>query len=161
MATTASAVTTRASLNPITVAYEHPLIVRMAHWLNAAAVFVMITSGLQIFRAFPSFGPKLPQQNFYVPPTQDHPWRMAGRRLAMALHLHVDLRRQRFAVRDLSDRQRPLAPGAVYAARHQRRVADGAPLLSVRQEATGRGRLQSAAEAGLHFDDLLRRDVHC
>ena len=55
---------------PITVSYEHPLIVRLAHWLNAVALFVMIGSGLQIFRAFPSFGPKIPQQNFFVPPTQ-------------------------------------------------------------------------------------------
>src|ERR1700679_2320731 len=54
----------------VTVSYEHPLIVRLAHWLNAVALFVMIGSGLQIFRAFPSFGPKLPQQNFFVPPKQ-------------------------------------------------------------------------------------------
>jgi Ni/Fe-hydrogenase b-type cytochrome subunit len=52
----------------ITVAYEHPWTVRVAHWLNAVAVFVLITSGLRIFRAFPSFGPKIPQQNFWVPP---------------------------------------------------------------------------------------------
>jgi len=52
----------------IIVAYEHPLLVRIAHWLNAVAVFVLITSGLRIFRAFPSFGPKIPQQNFWVPP---------------------------------------------------------------------------------------------
>ena len=52
----------------ITVSYEHPLIVRLAHWLNAVALFVMIGSGLQIFRAFPSFGPKLPQENFFIPP---------------------------------------------------------------------------------------------
>ena len=52
----------------ITVAYEHPFVVRLAHWVGAVAVIVMITSGLQIFRAFPSFGPKIPQQNFWVPP---------------------------------------------------------------------------------------------
>ncbi len=52
----------------ITVAYEHPWVVRFSHWLNAVAVLVMITSGLRIFRAFPSFGPKIPQQNFIVPP---------------------------------------------------------------------------------------------
>jgi Ni/Fe-hydrogenase b-type cytochrome subunit len=51
----------------ITVSYEHPFIVRLAHWLNAVALFVMITSGLRIFRAFPSFGPKIPQQNFWIP----------------------------------------------------------------------------------------------
>ena len=54
----------------ITVAYEHPWVVRVAHWLNAVAVFVLITSGLRIFRAFPSFGPKIPQQNFSVPPPE-------------------------------------------------------------------------------------------
>ena len=48
----------------ITIAYEHPWVVRFAHWANAVAVFVMIGTGLQIFRAFPSFGPKIPQENF-------------------------------------------------------------------------------------------------
>ena len=38
--------------------YEHPYIVRLCHWLNTIALFVMIGSGLQIFRAFPSFGAK-------------------------------------------------------------------------------------------------------
>jgi Ni/Fe-hydrogenase b-type cytochrome subunit len=52
----------------VTVSYEHPLIVRLAHWLNAVALIVLIMSGLQIFRAFPSFGPKIPQNNFWVPP---------------------------------------------------------------------------------------------
>lgn len=41
--------------------YEHPLIVRLCHWLNAASLFVMVGSGLQIFRAFPSFGAKVPE----------------------------------------------------------------------------------------------------
>ena len=44
-------------------AYEHPFIVRLCHWVNAVALFVMIGSGLQIFRAFPSFGAKIPQEN--------------------------------------------------------------------------------------------------
>ncbi len=42
---------------------EHPLIVRLCHWVNAVALFVMIGSGVQIFRAFPSFGPKLPEKD--------------------------------------------------------------------------------------------------
>ncbi len=67
MATTANAIE-RKRTEPITVAYEHPWVVRVAHWLGAVAVVVMITSGLQIFRAFPSFGPKIPQENFFVPP---------------------------------------------------------------------------------------------
>jgi Ni/Fe-hydrogenase b-type cytochrome subunit len=43
--------------------YEHPLIVRLCHWINAVALFVMVGSGLQIFRAFPSFGAKIPQKD--------------------------------------------------------------------------------------------------
>ena len=43
--------------------YEHPWSVRFCHWLNAASLFVMVASGLQIFRAFPSFGAKIPQKN--------------------------------------------------------------------------------------------------
>ena len=63
MATNASAIDSK-NAAPITVAYEHPWVVRVAHWLNAVAVFVLIGSGLQVFRAFPSFGPKIPQKNF-------------------------------------------------------------------------------------------------
>ena len=33
--------------------YEHPLPVRLCHWVNPVALFVLIGSGLQIFRAFP------------------------------------------------------------------------------------------------------------
>ena len=67
MATNATVVES-AKPQTITVSYEHPFVVRLAHWLNAVALFVMITSGLRIFRAFPSFGPKIPQQNFWIPP---------------------------------------------------------------------------------------------
>jgi len=42
--------------------YEHPFIVRLCHWVNAVALFVMVGSGLQIFRAFPSFGSKIPEK---------------------------------------------------------------------------------------------------
>jgi len=51
---------------PIVVAravYEHPYIVRLCHWVNTVALFVMVGSGLQIFRAFPSFGAKIPQKD--------------------------------------------------------------------------------------------------
>jgi len=44
-------------------AYEHPFIVRLCHWVNTVALFVMVGSGLQIFRAFPSFGAKIPQKD--------------------------------------------------------------------------------------------------
>jgi Ni/Fe-hydrogenase b-type cytochrome subunit len=43
--------------------YEHPWPVRFTHWLNSIALFVMVGSGLQIFRAFPSFGAKIPQKD--------------------------------------------------------------------------------------------------
>lgn len=45
------------------VVYEHPFIVRLCHWVNAVALFVLIGSGLQIFKAFASFGAKIPQHN--------------------------------------------------------------------------------------------------
>lgn len=43
---------------------EHPFPVRLAHWAIAIALPVLAMSGLQIFRAFPSFGGKVPQTNF-------------------------------------------------------------------------------------------------
>ena len=43
--------------------YEHPWVVRFTHWVNAVALFVMVGSGLQIFRAFPSFGAKIPERD--------------------------------------------------------------------------------------------------
>jgi len=47
----------------VRAAYEHPFLIRITHWVNAISLFVMVTSGLRIFRAFPSFGPKIPQQD--------------------------------------------------------------------------------------------------
>jgi Ni/Fe-hydrogenase b-type cytochrome subunit len=43
--------------------YEHPFAIRITHWINAVCVFVLVTSGLRIFRAFPSFGPKIPEHD--------------------------------------------------------------------------------------------------
>ena len=51
---------------PVVVAravYEHPFMVRLCHWLNTVSLFVMVGSGLQIFRAFPSFGAKIPEHD--------------------------------------------------------------------------------------------------
>lgn len=50
--------------------YEHPWFVRFCHWINAAALSVLVASGLMIFSAFPSFGPKLPERDVIdgVPP---------------------------------------------------------------------------------------------
>ena len=47
---------------PVRAAYEHPLPIRITHWVNAVSVFVLATSGLRIFRAFPSFGAKIPEK---------------------------------------------------------------------------------------------------
>ena len=46
--------------------YEHPYLVRITHWVSAFTV--MILSGLQIFRAFPSFGTKIPQKDLLKVP---------------------------------------------------------------------------------------------
>ncbi len=46
----------------VRAAYEHPLPIRITHWVNAISLFVMATSGMRIFRAFPSFGPKIPEK---------------------------------------------------------------------------------------------------
>ena len=43
--------------------YEHPFVVRLCHWVNVVSLFVLVGSGLQIFRAFPSFGAKIPQKD--------------------------------------------------------------------------------------------------
>jgi len=51
-----------------TAVYEHPLPIRVCHWLNTFSLFIMMGSGLQIFRAFPSFGPKIPQHNLIIWP---------------------------------------------------------------------------------------------
>ena len=53
----------KASATEVRAAYEHPLAIRVTHWINAVCVFVLVTSGLRIFRAFPSFGPKIPEQD--------------------------------------------------------------------------------------------------
>src|SRR5438105_15396096 len=71
----------------VTAAYEHPFVVRLTHWLNAIALFVLIPSGLRIFRAFPSFGPKIPQENLVAVP----PALTIGNGLAGALQWHFTL----------------------------------------------------------------------
>jgi Ni/Fe-hydrogenase b-type cytochrome subunit len=58
----------KANEDQMRATYEHPWPVRFCHWLNAVSLFVMAGSGLQIFRAFPSFGPKIPQRDIlHVP----------------------------------------------------------------------------------------------
>src|SRR5438477_12657276 len=43
--------------------YEHPFIVRRCQWVNAVALLILVFSGRQIFRAFRSFGAKIPQKD--------------------------------------------------------------------------------------------------
>lgn len=69
---------------PIRAAYEHPWIIRVTHWLTAISLVVLIGSGLQIFTAFPSFGPKIPQDDLLDVP---EPLRLGGW-LAGALMWH-------------------------------------------------------------------------
>ena len=115
--------------------YEHPLVVRLCHWLNAISLFVMVGSGLQIFRAFPSFGAKIPQKDLLN-------WPKAfaiGGWLGGALQWHLTFMWIYIATgRDLSrvsDFQRQLPAGFVYAPRHSWSVADGEALLLFRAEA--------------------------
>jgi thiosulfate reductase cytochrome b subunit len=41
-------------------AYQHPVIVRVTHWLNFIALLIMVSSGLRIFNASPLFDFKFP-----------------------------------------------------------------------------------------------------
>jgi thiosulfate reductase cytochrome b subunit len=52
----------------VRAAREHPGLVRLAHWVNAVSLVVLTMSGLQIFAAFPSFGPKVPQSDIATVP---------------------------------------------------------------------------------------------
>lgn len=40
----------------------HPLVVRITHWINALAIFVMVTSGWRIYNASPLFGFRFPDE---------------------------------------------------------------------------------------------------
>lgn len=53
---------------PVRAAYEHPWIIRATHWLTAVSLVVLTGSGLQIFAAFPGFGPKIPQEDLFNVP---------------------------------------------------------------------------------------------
>ncbi len=53
---------------PVRAAYEHPWVIRTTHWLTAVSLFVLVGSGLQIFTAFPSFGPQIPQDDLVTIP---------------------------------------------------------------------------------------------
>ena len=90
--------------------------VRLCHWLNTVSLFVMVGSGLQIFRAFPSFGAKIPQKDLLH-------WPKAfaiGGWLGGALQWHLTFMWIYMAtgafVSGLPAFQRELSPGLVHAA---------------------------------------------
>lgn len=58
--------------------YEHPLMIRITHWVNAISLTVMILSGIQIFAAFPSFADKIPQHNLVTYPQAFTPFSVGG-----------------------------------------------------------------------------------
>jgi thiosulfate reductase cytochrome b subunit len=68
-----------------TVLFEHPYAVRLTHWVSAISITVMILSGIAIFRAFPSFGPKIPQSNLVTVPR----WLGLGGWLGGGLQWHL------------------------------------------------------------------------
>lgn len=66
-----------------------PLLIRITHWINVPAFTVMAMSGLQIWIAYPFFGPLGAQWDWvplagWIPPA----WMRAGQWLAGARHLH-------------------------------------------------------------------------
>ncbi len=64
--------------------FEHPAPVRLAHWAIALAVPLLALSGLQIFRAFPSFGAKIPERDLFELPL----WAGLGGWLGGAIQWH-------------------------------------------------------------------------
>ena len=75
----------------------------------------MVGSGLQIFRAFPSFGAKIPQKDLLNWPKSFAIGGWLGGALQWHLTLHVDLHRDRTGLSRLSAFQRKLPAGLVHA----------------------------------------------
>ncbi|HXU63082.1 MAG TPA: cytochrome b/b6 domain-containing protein [Polyangia bacterium] len=68
---------------------RHHLVVRITHWVNALALFIMIGSGLRIFNAYPAFARK--GETFCCYPFAGHPipdWLTFGGWLAGARRWH-------------------------------------------------------------------------
>ena len=49
-------------MNPGTTQRVHPLIVRIAHWINALAILIMVLSGWRIYNADPFLGFRIPSE---------------------------------------------------------------------------------------------------
>jgi hypothetical protein len=161
--------------------YEHTWAVRFSHWLNSVSLLVMVASGFQIFRAFPSFGAKIPQKDLLN-------WPKAfalGGWLGGGLQWHITfmwiyiatglfyLAYQMFTLNYrqvpflscLSDVHLELSPGAVPAPRFARSLAHGALLLLLWTQAGCPRGLQSAAKTGVYVragsGGLVRVDRVC
>jgi Ni/Fe-hydrogenase b-type cytochrome subunit len=68
---------------------RHHFIVRLTHWINAVAVFIMVGSGLRIFNAYPAFAPR--GGSFCCYPFERQPipdWLTFGGWLGGARHWH-------------------------------------------------------------------------
>jgi thiosulfate reductase cytochrome b subunit len=63
---------TRALTRPLKFPPTHPLLIRLAHWINIPLLVIMAGSGLQILVAYPSMGPRGALYKWYpfqgVPP---------------------------------------------------------------------------------------------
>jgi Ni/Fe-hydrogenase b-type cytochrome subunit len=68
-----------------TALYEHPYLVRLTHWVSAISIAIMILSGIEIFRAFPTFGDKIPQKDLVNVPN----WLGLGGWLGGSLQWHL------------------------------------------------------------------------
>jgi len=69
-----------------------PLLIRITHWVNVPALFIMAMSGLQILRAYPYFGPQGAQYGWVPLQAWESPdWMRAGGWLGGARHLHFAL----------------------------------------------------------------------
>lgn len=42
--------------------FQHPLIIRLTHWINAATLAIMVTSGFRIYNASPIWNFEIPSE---------------------------------------------------------------------------------------------------
>ncbi len=105
--------------------YEHPFVVRLCHWINTVALFVMVGSGLTDFSCFSQLRGEDSAKRFAALAAGVRYRRMAGRGAAMASDLYVDLHCYRAFLSGLPALQRELPAGFVYAPGYSGSVADG------------------------------------
>ena len=124
------------------------LVVRLSHWVNAVSLFVMVGSGLQIFRAFPSFGAKIPQKDLLNWPKAFALGGWLGGALQwhltfMWIYIATGLVYLGYQIFSGNYRQVLFVRGTL------RCLADGAPLLLLSAQTVGS--LQPVAEARVHL----------